>query len=255
MEERVIILLAGGLGKRMHSDIPKVLNKINNIPMLVILLREIYKDIDNIEKILIVVGKYKPIIESTLLEYNVLYSKIKFIYQEQALGTGHAVLCCRDYLLTFSNSSKVLILYGDTPFISRNTISNMFLVTNINLLTTFVEDPTGFGRIIENKDNLIDKIIEHRDCTEAQLKINKVNCGIYCVKNHLLVKYLLKIENKNNQNEYYLTDIIALINKGEKLNIEEYTVPKKQNYEVLGINTKTQLETLERLYINSHLNG
>ena len=252
MVKKIIIILAGGLGKRMQTDIPKVLNKINNIPMLVILLREICKDLDNIDKILIVVGKYRSQIESTLLEYNALYKHIQFIYQENTLGTGHAVLCCRDYLLTIANNSKILILYGDTPLISLKTMSNMFLVNNIKILTTFVDDATGVGRIVE-ADEKLEQIVEHKDCTESQLKIKKVNCGIYSVKNSLLIKYIDQIDNKNKQNEYYLTDIIGLIRKGENVDVEELSVLKADNFQVLGVNTKYQLEELEKLYSQSHM--
>jgi len=246
MEKKIIVLLAGGMGKRMKSNVPKVLNKINNIPMIIILLREIFKISNTIEKILIVVGKYKSIIESTLSEYNILNNKIVFINQETALGTGHAVLCCKDYLLNFSEDSKVLILYGDTPFTSIKTINNMFNINNIKLLTTRVDDPSGFGRIIERNGEIL-KIVEHKDCSQEEKKINKINTGIYCFRNYLLCNYLSHINNNNNQNEYYLTDIIEIIKNNKTVNIEEYIISSDKQYEILGVNTKEQLIDLEKI--------
>jgi len=252
MEKRIIVLLAGGLGKRMKSNMPKVLNKINNVPMIVILLREIFKISDTIEKIFIVVGQYKSIIESTLSDYNVSNNKIVFIDQEIALGTGHAVLCCRKYLLNYPEDSKILILYGDTPFISIKTMTEMFNTTNIKLLTTCINNPTGFGRIVENNGEIL-KIVEQKDCSCLEKKINKINTGIYCCRNDLLCNYLPLINNNNNQNEYYLTDIIEIIKRRKMVNIEEYSVSSNNHYEILGVNTKEQLINLEKLYIKTHL--
>ena len=246
---KIIIILCGGLGKRMESDIPKVINNFNNKPMLIILLEEILLNSEQMENIYIVVGKYKSLIKEILEKYNILHPKILFINQTEALGTGHAVMCCRGELLTYKKDSNILVLYGDTPLISQNTIRNMFNVNNVKLLTTIVKNPTGFGRIIEN-DNKIDKIVEHKDCCLEQLEIRKINCGIYSFNNSLLCKYLPLINNNNSQNEYYLTDIIELIKENEGINIEEYIMPTEKQYEVLGVNTKDQLNNLEELYKN-----
>ena len=252
MGKKIIVLLAGGLGKRMQSNVPKVLNKINNTPMIVILLREIFKICDTIEKILIVVGQYKSIIESTLLDYSTLNNKIIFIDQEIALGTGHAVLCCRNYLLNYPEDSKILILYGDTPFISIKTITEMFNVTNIKLLTTRINNPIGFGRIVENNGEIL-RIVEQKDCSSSEEQINKINTGIYCCRNDLLCNYIPFINNNNNQHEYYLTDIIEIIKNKKIINIEEHSVSSDNHYEILGVNTKEQLINLEKLYIKTHL--
>jgi len=246
---KIIIILCGGLGKRMESDVPKVINNFNNKPMLIILLEEILLNSEQMENIYIVVGKYKSLIKETLEKYNILHPKILFMNQTEALGTGHAVMCCRGELLTYKKDSNILVLYGDTPLISQNTIRNMFNVNNVKLLTTIVKNPTGFGRIIEN-DNKIDKIVEHKDCCLEQLEIRKINCGIYSFNNSLLCKYLPLINNSNSQNEYYLTDIIELIKENEGINIEEYIMPKEKQYEVLGVNTKDQLNKLEEVYKN-----
>ena len=239
------------MGKRMQSNMPKVLNKINNVPMIVILLREIFKISDTIEKLLIVVGQYKSIIECTLSDYNVLNNKIVFIDQEIALGTGNAVLCCRNYLLNYPKNSKILILYGDTPFISIKTMTEMFNTTNFKLLTTFINNPMGFGRIIEKNGEIL-RITEQKDCSEEEKKINKINSGIYSCRNGLLCNYLPFINNNNNQQEYYLTDIVEIIKKN-MVNIEEYCVSSDIHSEILGVNTKEQLINLEKLYIKTHL--
>ena len=251
MGKKIIVLLAGGLGKRMESNVPKVLNKINNVPMIVILLREIFKISDTIEKILIIVGQYKSIIKSTLSDYNVSNNKIVFIDQEIALGTGHAVLCCRNYLLNYPEDCKILILYGDTPFIRMKTMTEMFNTTNIKLLTTRINNPVGFGRILENNGEIL-RIVEQKDCSSEEEQINKINTGIYCCRNDLLCNYIPFINNNNNQHEYYLTDIVEIIKKN-MVNIEEYCVSSDNHYEILGVNTKEQLINLEKLYIKTHL--
>ena len=254
MKNNVIVILAAGLGKRMNTDIPKVLIHFLGEPMLVKLLRNI-NDLNqpNI-KILIVVGKFKKIIIETLLKYNVLSDNIVLIDQKQALGTGHAVLCCHNYLSNIDKESNVLILYGDTPLINKKIINNIFNINLIKIITTELDNPYGFGRILYNRDNKIIDIREEKDTNFEESLIKTVNCGIYCIKNSLLCKYVQLIDNNNSNCEYYLTDIINLIVNREKISIEELKLDSDENLNVLGVNTKEQLKNLEKLYIQSHLN-
>lgn len=240
-----IIIMAGGLGKRMESSIPKVLHKILNKPMIVHVIEESSKL--NPNKIMIVVGKYKKIIEKTISEYlHVDTIPIEYIFQSEALGTGHAVQCCI-HSLKNNISSKTLILSGDVPLLKRNTMNSIIQnVDKVKITTTEFDDSTGYGRIIEN-NSLFERIVEEKDCSTEQKKIKKVNCGIYVFDTKILCKYLPYLSNNNAQQEYYLTDIIEIIKKNENINIDLYNISKENHYQIMGINTREQLLELEKL--------
>jgi len=237
-----IVIMAGGLGKRMSSELPKVLHNLGNIPMLVRIVQQAM--MLKPYKILIVVGKYKKIIEETLSKY-VSLKNIVFIIQEQALGTGHAIMCCRDFLLS-NKSDSVLILSGDTPLVKSSTMYNMLNpTTNVNVCVTVAEDPSGYGRIVET-DGVFEKIVEEKDCSDEERKIKKINGGMYAFNNNLLCKYLPYLTNNNAQKEYYLTDMIQIIKEHEQVAIGTHEISKNQQYEIRGVNTKKQLTDLEQ---------
>ena len=232
-----IIILAGGSGKRMNSNIPKVLHCINGEPMIVKLIKEVSK-IDNC-KILIVVGENKETIEKELNKYNF---NITFVMQNKPLGTGDAIKCCKTYL---EDNSNVLILSGDTPMIKNSTMKS-FLNSNklARIGVTSLENPYGYGRIIE-KDNKFHKITEEKDCSEEEKQIKKVNCGIYMIHSFLIKKYIDFLNCNNNQNEYYLTDLIEII-INKNIDIEYYIF--ENNNEIIGVNTQEQLKELNLIY-------
>jgi UDP-N-acetylglucosamine diphosphorylase/glucosamine-1-phosphate N-acetyltransferase len=240
-----VIIMAGGLGKRMNSDVPKVLHKINNKPMLVHVIEQ--SIVLNPYKILIVVGKYKNIIEQTIGDYiNYTNVNIQFITQLEPLGTGHAIQCCREELLKMHNKN-VIILSGDVPLLKSDTINHILSDFNhVKIVTTILDHPYGYGRIIE-QEGVFKKIVEEKDATEQEKIVQKVNCGIYIIKSQLLCKYLPLLENKNVQNEYYLTDIIELIKNGENVTVDLYTIQKDRQYEIIGVNTIEQLHILEKI--------
>lgn len=246
--DNIVIILAGGLGKRMNSDLPKVCHPFHSIPMIVRVFNESRKIIPT--KIFVVVGKYKDVIKKTLENYNIVeYLDYEFIIQETPLGTGHAVKCCREKLLNL-NLSNVLILCGDIPLIDGDIMQKMISNTkNIKCMTTVYNDPKSYGRIIR-KDEVFHKITEFKDCNDEEKLIKEVNCGIYSIRSNLLIKYLPYIDNNNKQNEYYLTDIIEIIKKNENINIETYIVPTEKQYMVEGINSKDELLNLEKIYSN-----
>jgi len=247
MQNLIVIIMAGGLGKRMNSTLPKVLHSISNEPMLVRVIKQAL--VLNPKKILIVVGKYKNIIESTIKEF-VDLNNISFVNQPEALGTGHAIQCCIPELLNYDNSN-VLILSGDVPLLKSSTMLN--LVSNFNkvkLMTSIFDNPYGCGRILET-NNLFDRIIEEKDCTLEEKKINKINCGIYAFNSNILCKYLPLLNNNNSQGEYYLTDIVEIIKKNENINIDMYEISKEKQIEIIGVNTAEQLVELEILAKNS----
>jgi UDP-N-acetylglucosamine diphosphorylase/glucosamine-1-phosphate N-acetyltransferase len=241
----VIAILAGGLGKRMNSEIPKVLHLIGGEPMLVKIIKEAQKL--HPEKILIVVGKYYSLIKHTLESYLPL-DNINFIFQDQPMGTGHALKCCLIALDEFIDS-KILVLSGDVPLLKENTMKDIISVksNNLCLVVTSIQNPIGYGRIIKNEDtNKFKAIVEEKDCTEKEREITLVNCGIYLFTHFTLFHYLPLIKNNNSQNEYYLTDIVDLLVK-DNYEVETLEIPFDKQKEILGVNTIEQLNELNEL--------
>lgn len=273
MKSIVVVIMAGGLGKRMESSLPKVLHKIDGIPMICHLLlnlkfmqnasinkciqskimseMELYfseKHYIKIEKIIIVVGKYKDIIKTEIEKY-VQMLEIKYVVQEEPLGTGHAVKCCINELSEFPDSD-ILILSGDVPLLQPDTMDKLITMYEpVKIITTKLNDSTGYGRVIKiNKK--FDKIVEQKDCNKEELKVNEINGGIYAIKSKYLCKHLPNLQNNNSQKEYYLTDIVEIIKREEKLDIGILQIPKKNVHEILGVNTIEQLKELEKLIEN-----
>jgi len=251
MEKSIVaIILAGGLGTRMESDIPKVLHKINGIPMIIYILKNLINlnKLIHVKKILIVVGKYRENIQKEIEKY-INLSSIIYVNQPEPLGTGHAVNCCIDELIKYPDTNT-LILSGDVPFFSINSIIK--LTENV-LLARIVAmemiNPEGYGRIVI-KNNKFEKIVEHNDCDPIELGVKKVNCGIYCINTECLIKWLPSIKNDNAKGEYYLTDVIKIIKDEEKQDIEIYEIGYSDSYEVMGVNNKQQLFELEIIMKN-----
>ena len=239
-----IIIMAGGVGKRMNSDIPKVLHKINNKPMIIHILEKSLKL--NVYKILIVVGKFYISIKNTISEYinqEIIDSKIHYIMQNEPLGTGHAIMCCKNFLSkTPEYISNVCILSGDVPLITDNTINNLLNNTQFcKILIANLENPYGYGRI-KTKNNKIIKIVEEKDCSYEEKKITFINTGIYSFNIKILLNYIDKLDNNNNQKEYYLTQIFELISK-DNIDINYNII--KDIKEISGVNTQEQLVILE----------
>ena len=250
----VILIMAGGLGKRMNSDLPKVLHKVNEKPMIVHIIENSLKL--NPYTILIVVGKFKEIIENTINSYidEKYKNYIEYIIQEKPKGTGHAIVCSKKKLKTM-RKKNILILSGDTPLVDDILMKKMLdNLENFKICVTNLEKPHGYGRIIQykytdlnNTINKYTKIIEQKDCNENDIHINLVNCGIYAIKINLLLTYLHMITNNNNQNEYYLTELVEIISKREQMDIDILNINNNENYKVLGVNTIEQLENIDKL--------
>jgi UDP-N-acetylglucosamine diphosphorylase/glucosamine-1-phosphate N-acetyltransferase len=241
--------MAGGLGTRMESNIPKVIHKLAGIPMLNHILHNLQKLEEKIhlKRILIVVGKYRHQIQEAIEEDKTLItSNITYVNQPEALGTGHAIQCCISELVKYPNSNT-LILSGDVPLFSTNSMFN--LVNDLNkarIIITTMDNPAGYGRIVIINDKF-EKIVEHNDCTPQQLSIVKINCGIYAFNTEILCKWLPSISNNNKKGEYYLTDIVEIIKREENVDIELYDLPEENKVEVIGVNTISQLTELENL--------
>lgn len=243
-----VIIMAGGLGKRMNSDLPKVLHKVGEIPMLVHLIKTSLKL--NANNIFIIVGKFKDIIQKTVNNYFNFeeLQKINYIIQSEALGTGHAIQCSYDLIKNLDEN--IIILSGDTPLISVESLKNMLnLSTNLScvIMVRETNNPYGLGRIILD-DNKFSKIVEEKDATSEEKSVKLVNCGIYMIYSKLISENIFKLTNNNNQKEYYLTDLISILKN--QTDIKLYKLPLEKEYELLGVNNTEELENINKVYYN-----
>jgi bifunctional N-acetylglucosamine-1-phosphate-uridyltransferase/glucosamine-1-phosphate-acetyltransferase GlmU-like protein len=237
-----VIIMAGGKGKRMGSELPKVLQLVGEIPMLVHIIKTVRKL--DINKLMVVIGKYKDIIIKTILEYTHI-DDITFVMQHNTLGTGHAVMCCVPELKQLNSNDKILILNGDSPLMQSNILNRFVQSTTIaSLIITDTDDPTGYGRIKKTKNGF--NIIEQTDCDEETAKITKVNTGYYCVRNDIAQQYLPKLQNNNAQKEYYIPHLLTEINNDIPINI--YHIDKNISWMIASANTQDQLKKLNTLY-------
>ncbi|VAW61617.1 N-acetylglucosamine-1-phosphate uridyltransferase / Glucosamine-1-phosphate N-acetyltransferase [hydrothermal vent metagenome] len=231
-----VVILAAGKGTRMKSHLPKVLHKLANRP----LLGHVYATARGLgaEEVVIVYGHGGDQVRESCEHF-----EAKWVEQKEQLGTGHAVMQAFD-LLNLNN--KVLVLYGDVPLTKLETLEGLLngSAGQLALLSVNLQDPTGYGRILRN-NNRVEGIVEQKDATEEQLKIQEVNTGILACNGEVLKNLLGKIDNKNSQGEYYLTDIFELAAKD---GIEIKTAQPAASYEVEGVNNRLQLSSLERIF-------
>ena len=230
------VILAAGKGTRMVSEKAKVLHQIAGKSMLqrVVESAEALKS-----QVLVVYGHDGEQVKQAHSKFN-----ITWVEQTEQLGTGHAVKQVSPFI---EGNDIALILYGDVPLIKADTLRQMVEgVDNqsMSLLTVQLENPTGYGRIVR-VNNKVTKIVEQKDASEAELLINEVNTGIMAVKGVQLTQWLDRLNNNNAQGEYYLTDIIEMaVNDGVLIK----TIQPDNEYEVQGVNSKVQLNELEREY-------
>ena len=232
-----VVILAAGKGSRMNSNKPKVLQTL----AAKTLIKHVVDTVEKLkaDNIIVVTGHLKEQVESELASY-----KITYVHQTEQLGTGHAVLQALPYL----EDQKVLILYGDVPLISAEVLDNLVTTTHDNdlgVLTAFMENPAGLGRVVRDKFGAVTSIVEEKDANDIQRQIKEINTGIYCVHKLCLDKWLPKLKSNNVQNEYYLTDIVKLA-KDDSITIN-VTHPINE-FEVLGVNDRLQLANLERVW-------
>ncbi|NNJ97164.1 MAG: bifunctional UDP-N-acetylglucosamine diphosphorylase/glucosamine-1-phosphate N-acetyltransferase GlmU, partial [Gammaproteobacteria bacterium] len=230
------IILAAGQGKRMNSTLPKVMHKLAGMPMLEhVYLRSLELAANDIH---IVYGHGGEHLHEYCSEFDV-----EWILQEEQLGTAHAVQQASPHI---NDEHVVLILYGDVPLIKSHTLKklvNSVTAETIALLTVNLHDPTGYGRIIRKNGQVV-AIVEHKDASDEQKLIKEVNTGIMALPAGYLNRCLHRIDNKNVQREYYLTDVIALaVNDGKNVK----TSQPDYVYEVEGVNDRNQLSKLERI--------
>ena len=229
------IILAAGKGTRMNTNLPKVMQPLGGMSLIehvISTAQEISK------KITVVIGHQKNLLKEHLDEIDPV---IETVNQENQLGTAHAVKTASHLI---QDDERVLILYGDVPLISNKTIQSLLdSENNCTLLSMILSDPTGYGRIVSNEENLALKIIEQKDASEDERKIKEVFTGILLIDGSLLRPALEEINNQNAANEYYLTDLVEILSaKGVKINCIQANPT-----EVLGANNKHELQELESI--------
>ncbi|WP_105530521.1 bifunctional UDP-N-acetylglucosamine diphosphorylase/glucosamine-1-phosphate N-acetyltransferase GlmU [Solimicrobium silvestre] len=232
-----IVILAAGMGKRMRSDLPKVLHNIAGKP----LVNHVLDTARGLSPatLCVIYGHGGEQVPTKLAA-----SDVQFAKQEPQLGTGHAV----QQALPFLNETlPTLILAGDVPLTKLSSLQALVAAAGsdkLGILTVDLTDPTGYGRIVR-EDGKISKIVEHKDATSAQHAIREVNTGIMIMPTTKLKQWLATLSNNNAQGEYYLTDVIA---KAVADGVELVSAQPDAEWETMGVNSKTQLAELERLY-------
>jgi len=249
-----VVILAAGKGTRMNSNLPKVMHTIAGKPMI----EHVVDCASSLgtEHIHLVVGHGADVIKRHFLgddshEGYVSYeglkgSELSFVSQDNQLGTGHAVQQAMPNIPARSVEDRVLVLYGDVPLVSKDTLQELIdtsATAPLGVLTLFTQNPEGLGRIIRDDSHQLRAIVEERDASEEQKGINEVNSGILVSSAIELKDWLSRLSNDNAQGEYYLTDIIAMAVADGHV-VESLTTGDE--YEVQGVNDKLQLCMLER---------
>ncbi len=233
-----IVILAAGKGKRMHSDLPKVMHKVAGKPMLAHVIKcaqSLYP-----EAIHVVIGHGSDRVKAVIDDDSIIWC-----LQSEQLGTGHAV---QQVLPHLDDDQNVLILYGDVPLLAPITLQlliEQLTQHQLVILSAKLNDPTGYGRIVRDAQNKVQCIVEQKDADSKTLAINEINTGILATRSKLLKEWLAQIKNDNAQQEYYLTDCIGLAVK-DQCKVEAIVCDNSN--EVLGINNKSQLAEVERIY-------
>ncbi|HEY3786690.1 MAG TPA: bifunctional UDP-N-acetylglucosamine diphosphorylase/glucosamine-1-phosphate N-acetyltransferase GlmU [Steroidobacteraceae bacterium] len=231
----VVLILAAGQGKRMHSDLPKVLQPLAGRP----LLKHVIDTARSLQpaSIHVVYGHGGELVRDTLQQ-----EAVSWVLQAQRLGTGHAV---QQAMPEVPDESLVLVLYGDVPLINGSTLTRLVALAGpkkVGILTVTLDDPTGYGRVIRNSRGEVRRIVEQKDASKKELRLKECNTGVLAAPARSLRKWLHALRNDNSQGEYYLTDVIAMAVKDA---VAVHPLSAESLSEVLGVNDKCQLAALE----------
>ncbi|QED45882.1 bifunctional UDP-N-acetylglucosamine diphosphorylase/glucosamine-1-phosphate N-acetyltransferase GlmU [Cytobacillus dafuensis] len=239
MNNRYAVILAAGQGTRMKSKLYKVLHPVCGKPMVQHVVDQVSQL--NIEKIVTIIGHGAELVRDQLGD------KIEYALQKEQLGTAHAVMQAKEML--DGKEGVTIVVCGDTPLIKHETMEALFkhheeTAAKATILTVFADNPAGYGRIVRNESGHVGKIVEHKDATEDERKIQEINSGTYCFDNKALFEALNKVSNDNVQGEYYLPDVIEIL-KNEGATISAYQTAEFD--ETLGINDRIALSEAERI--------
>lgn len=226
------LILAAGKGTRMKSNIPKIIHKVNGMPMISKIIN-VLNNLNPEENILILGYKKEDVLK-------VIGEDSSYVLQNEQLGTGHAVMQAKEKLKDYDGD--VMVLCGDTPLLKSETLKALFdfhKSTNATttILTSIYENPFGYGRIVK-ENGFVRAIVEEKEATQKIKKIKEVNAGVYCFNAKELFKALDKIDNNNEKGEYYLTDVIGIQVKENK-KVQSFILEDSQ--EILGVNSKVEL--------------
>jgi bifunctional UDP-N-acetylglucosamine pyrophosphorylase/glucosamine-1-phosphate N-acetyltransferase len=239
-----VVVLAAGQGKRMRSDLPKVLQPLAGRPLLDHVL-ETARALSP-ARLCVVVGHGGEAVRERLAAPDLAWA-----VQSPQLGTGHAVMQALPHL---APEGTVLVLYGDVPLIATATLRALVEAAagaRLALLTQVLEQPKGYGRILRDSAGHVARIVEEKDASDAERAIREVNTGILAAPRSHLERWLAGLGNDNAQREYYLTDIVAAaVRDGVAIEVRQPAAA----YECLGVNSKAELASLERLYQMNHAN-
>jgi bifunctional UDP-N-acetylglucosamine pyrophosphorylase/glucosamine-1-phosphate N-acetyltransferase len=239
MSNRFAVILAAGQGTRMKSKLYKVLHPVCGKPMVEHVADNISKL--DINEIVTVVGYGAELVTKHL------DGKSRFAVQEEQLGTAHAVLQAKEAL--GGKKGTTLVMCGDTPLITSETMAALIKQheetgAKATVLTAFAENPSGYGRIVRNSDGAVERIVEHKDANEEELRIHEINTGTYCFDNEALFEALENVSNDNAQGEYYLPDVIEILKSKNEL-IAAFQTDDFE--ETLGVNDRVALSEAERI--------
>jgi bifunctional UDP-N-acetylglucosamine pyrophosphorylase/glucosamine-1-phosphate N-acetyltransferase len=233
-----VVILAAGQGKRMRSDLPKVLQPLAGRPLLAHVV-ETARQLSP-ARLCVVVGHGGSAVRDRLAAPDIAWAE-----QSPQLGTGHAVMQAMPHL---GPDGVVLVLYGDVPLISPETLRELTRAAGdgkLALLTQVLSDPKGYGRVVRDAAGRVARIVEEKDASEAERAIREVNTGIVAIPRARLPRWLERLRNDNAQGEYYLTDVIgAAVSDGVPVEVRHPAAA----HECLGVNSKRELAALERLF-------
>jgi bifunctional UDP-N-acetylglucosamine pyrophosphorylase / glucosamine-1-phosphate N-acetyltransferase len=239
MSNRYAVILAAGQGTRMKSKLYKVLHPVCGKPMVQHVVDHVKKL--NIQEMVTVIGHGAEMVKAQLGEES------HYALQSEQLGTAHAVMQAQQILE--GKEGVTIVVCGDTPLIKAETMESLFkhheeLSAKATILTARIDDPTGYGRIIRNENGFVEKIVEHKDATEAEREINEINTGTYCFDNTALFEALKMVSNDNVQGEFYLPDVVEILkNQGEVVTAFQ----TNDLEETLGVNDRVALAEAERI--------
>ncbi len=229
-----VVVLAAGKGTRMKSGKAKVLHEVFFAPMIQHVLRATAPLMP--ERTVVIVGHQRDAVTECVEPFSVMT-----VIQEEQLGTGHAVAIAEHSIPV--TTETVMILCGDTPLVQTETLQEMYAAhkksgADVTVMTTFLDNPTNYGRIITDTNNYVLGIIEEKDASADQKTIREINAGIYCVDKQFLFSALTQVDTNNSQGEVYLTDIVSIAVQ-EARKVEKYICPQPKD--ILGVNSRVEL--------------